>query len=471
MSINVALDGPSGAGKSTIAKAAAKKLEYVYVDTGALYRSIALYLIEHKVDLDNIDDIKSSLSGIDLKLAYVDGSQRVMLCGKDVSDKIRTPEISMGASKVSAVPAVREFLFDLQQNIAKENNIIMDGRDIGTVVLPDADVKIYLTASAEERANRRFKELQEKGDKSTYDEVLADIKQRDYNDMHREIAPLKKADDAVEVDTTKLDLQESIDAIYNTVLSVLKKKLKNDDGNDNNAENKIKSSFSRELPKINPVDRNHRLSHFRMFWYNILRYIVLFIYHIFYNLKFVGKENIPKDGSYIFASNHRSFADPVLISLPTRVPFSFMAKEELFNQNIFFTWLIKAFGAFPVTRGKGDTSAIDMSLERLNKGFNLVIFPEGTRSKDGRVGKGKTGVALIAAIAQVPVIPVGIIFEGKLKFRKKIVVKFGKAISPEELNVADTSPRELKKLKTTIMNEIVDLVETDNPYINDYDNN
>ena len=147
-----------------------------------------------------------------------------------------------------------------------------------------------------------------------------------------------------------------------------------------------------------------------------------------------------------------------------------MAKEELFKQNIFFTWLIKAFGAFPVTRGKGDTSAIDMSLERLNKGFNLVIFPEGTRSKDGRVGKGKTGVALIAAIAQVPVIPVGIVFDGKLKFRKKVVVKFGKAILPEELNIIDTSPKELKRLKLTIMNKITDLVETDNPYINKSEN-
>lgn len=467
MSINVALDGPSGAGKSTIAKAVAKKLEYVYVDTGALYRSIALYFIEHEVDSDSIEDIKSALNKIELKLSYVDGSQRVMMCGEDVSDKIRTPEISMVASKVSAVPAVREFLFDLQQNIAKENNIIMDGRDIGTVVLPNADVKIFLTASAEERANRRFKELREKGDKSTYDEVLADIKQRDYNDMNREIAPLKKADDSVEVDTTSLNLEESVDTIYNTVISELKKKLKN---SDNNTDDKKTRGFSRELPKINPVDRSNRLSHFRMFWYSILRPIVLLIYHIFYNLKFVGKENIPKDGSYIFASNHRSFADPVLISLPTRVPFSFMAKEELFKQNIFFTWLIKAFGAFPVTRGKGDTSAIDMSLERLNKGFNLVIFPEGTRSKDGRVGKGKTGVALIAAIAQVTVIPVGIVFEGKLKFRKKVVVKFGKAISPEELNVSDTSPKELKKLKLTIMNEIVDLVKTDNPYINKSEN-
>ena len=470
MSINIALDGPSGAGKSTIAKAVAKRLEYVYVDTGALYRSIALYLIQNSVDINNEKDIHSALNNIKLNLEYIDGSQRVMLCGNDVSDKIRTPEISMGASKVSAVPCVREFLFELQQNIAKENNIIMDGRDIGTVVLPNADVKIYLTASAKERADRRFKELREKGDKSTYEEVLSDIKQRDYNDMHREIAPLKKADDAVEVDTTSFTLEESIDAIYNTIVSELKKKINIFDDNDKDSEYKTKKSSLRELPKINPVDRSSRLSHFRMFWYSILRPIVLLIYHIFYNLKFIGTENIPKDGSYIFASNHRSFADPVLISLPTRVPFSFMAKEELFKQNIFFTWLIKAFGAFPVTRGKGDTSAIDMSLERLNKGFNLVIFPEGTRSKDGRVGKGKTGVALIAAIAQVPVIPVGIVFDGKLNFRKKVVVKFGKAILPEELNIIDTSPKELKRLKLTIMNKITDLVETDNPYINKSEN-
>ena len=469
MSINIALDGPSGAGKSTIAKAVAKKLEYVYVDTGALYRSIALYVIEHGVDLNNIDDIKASLKNIDLKLAYIEGSQRVLLCGEDVSDKIRTPEISMGASKVSAIPAVREFLFDLQQNIAKENNIIMDGRDIGTVVLPNADVKIFLTASARERANRRFKELQEKGDKSTYEEVLADIKQRDYNDMHREIAPLKKADDAVEVDTTSLNLDESVEMIYNTIISELKKKLnKSDERNfdDLTEKSREETVSSRELPRINPVDRSHRVSHLRLFFYNFLRCIVLFVYHIFYNLKFVGKENIPKGGSHIFASNHRSYADPVLISLAVRVPFSFMAKEELFKQNVFFAALIKALGAFPVTRGKGDTSAIDMSLKCLNKGRNLVIFPEGTRSKDGRVGRGKTGVALIAAIAQVPVIPVGIIFEGKLKFRKKIVVKYGKAISPEQLNISDTNPKELKKLKQTIMEEIVDLVETDNPHIN-----
>ena len=448
MGINVALDGPSGAGKSTIAKMVAKKLEYVYVDTGALYRSIAYYVISKNIDPENEEAVQAVLDDIDVKLAYVNGAQRVMLNGEDVSDKIRTPEVSMGASVVSAIPKVREFLFALQQNIAKENNIIMDGRDIGTVVLPNADVKIFLTATAEERANRRFKELSEKGDSSTYEEVLQDIIQRDYNDTHRDIAPLKKADDAIEVDSTRLTLEQSADEIYRIISEKTGKPEKAVE----------KSQHTRELPKVQPVVRGKKLSPVRMFFYKILGIIVMGVFKIYFNLSFEGKENIPTDGSNIFASNHRSYTDPVLIALPTRVPCSFMAKEELFKQNIFFKWLITAFGAFPVSRGKGDTAAIDMSMERLNMGRNLVIFPEGTRSKDGKVGKGKTGVALIAAMAQVPVVPVGINFEGKLKFRKKIVVRFGKPIKPEELNVTSTNPRELKTLKTKIMDEITKLV-------------
>lgn len=449
MGINVALDGPSGAGKSTIAKMTAAKLGYVYVDTGALYRSIAYYVISNGVKPEEAAEVVLLLSQIDVKLVYKDGSQHVMLNGDDVSDKIRTPEISMGASAVSAIPEVREFLFGLQQNIAKENNIIMDGRDIGTVVLPDADVKIFLTASAEERARRRFNELQEKGGSSTYDEVLQDIIQRDYNDTHREVAPLKMADDAVKVDSTSLTLEQTAVEIGRIILEKTAGK---------NSEPEEHKRPQKEFAPIKPVKRGKKLSPVRMFFYRILRAIVMLIFKCWYNISFEGTENIPKDGSNIFASNHRSYSDPVVIALPTRVPFSFMAKEELFHQNIFFTALIKAFGAFPVTRGKGDTAAIDTSIEKLEKGRNLVIFPEGTRSKDGKVGKGKTGVALVAAIAQVPVVPVGINFEGELKFRRKVVVRFGKQINPAELAVTSTNPRELKKLKTKIMDAITELV-------------
>lgn len=448
MGINVALDGPSGAGKSTIAKSIAAKLGFVYVDTGALYRSIAYYVINNGGDVKDTEQVISMLPQVDVKLKYRRKAQCVILCGEDVSDKIRTPEISMGASAVSAIPEVREFLFDLQRSIAAENDIIMDGRDIGTVVLPNADVKIFLTASAEERANRRFKELQEKGDPSTYEEVLADINQRDYNDTHREIAPLKKADDAVEVDSTSLTLEETVDEIARIIGEKTGAKPKE------KKERKPLLDFS----DVKPVKRGNKLSPVKMFFYNLLRYIVIFLFHCYYDLKFEGKENLPKDGSNIFASNHRSMLDPVLIALPNRVPNSFMAKEELFQGKKAFVWLIKTFGAFPVSRGKGDTSAITMSVEKLEQGRNLVIFPEGTRSYDGKVGKGKTGVALIAALAQVPVIPVGINFEGKLKFRKKIVVHFGKPISPEQLKITQAGPKELKLLKSTIMDSIIELV-------------
>lgn len=203
MSINIAVDGPAGAGKSSIARAVAEEIGYIYVDTGALYRSIALYSIENKLDNESL---VNSLDKIKIRLEFIDKCQHVFLNDNDVSDKIRTPEVSMGASKVSAIPKVREFLFGLQKKIAAENNVIMDGRDIGTVVLPDADLKVFLTASAEERANRRFKEMTDSS--ITYEQVLEDIKQRDYNDMHRDVAPLKQAEDAVLLDTTGMTIEE-----------------------------------------------------------------------------------------------------------------------------------------------------------------------------------------------------------------------------------------------------------------------
>lgn len=203
MSINIAVDGPAGAGKSSIARAVAEEIGYIYVDTGALYRSIALYSIENKFDNESL---VNSLDKINIRLEFIDKCQHVFLNDNDVSDKIRTPEVSMGASKVSAIPEVREFLFGLQKKIAAENNIIMDGRDIGTVVLPGADLKVFLTASAEERANRRFKEMTDSS--ISYEQVLEDIKQRDYNDMHRDIAPLKQAEDAVLLDTTGMTIEE-----------------------------------------------------------------------------------------------------------------------------------------------------------------------------------------------------------------------------------------------------------------------
>lgn len=218
MSVAIALDGPAGAGKSSIAKRAAKALDYIYVDTGALYRTIGLAATRKGVEPKPSTEVDKLLSEITVDLTFNDkGEQIVLLDGEDVSGLIRTPEASMMASKISAVPSVRVYLLDLQRNMAKSHNVIMDGRDIGTVVLPDAKVKIFLTASPEARAQRRYKELCEKGMDVKYEDILNDVITRDYNDSHRETAPLKPAEGCVMVDTTELDFEQSVEKIISLI--------------------------------------------------------------------------------------------------------------------------------------------------------------------------------------------------------------------------------------------------------------
>ena len=217
--ISVAIDGPAGAGKSTIAKTASKNLGYIYIDTGALYRSIGYFVVSNGGDIDNADSVVSFLPKISAEIKFIDETQHVFINGEDVSDKIRTEEVSKAASKVSAIPKVREFLLELQRGFAKKYNVVMDGRDIGTVVLPDAQVKIFLTASAQERAKRRYKEQVERGLDVNFDDILADIKERDYRDEHREIAPLKPAKDSILVDTSNMNIEQSVKAVIDTVKS------------------------------------------------------------------------------------------------------------------------------------------------------------------------------------------------------------------------------------------------------------
>lgn len=211
--ISIAIDGPAGAGKSTTAKALAARLGYIYVDTGALYRAIGLYAMRSGCDTASPEQVLPLLPLIDVQLRFIDGAQRIYLCGEDVSEAIRVPEASMAASNVSAMPQVREFLMELQRGLARSNNVIMDGRDIGTVVLPGADAKIFLTASPEVRAMRRYKEQIQKGFSPDYSALLQEIKRRDYNDSHREAAPLRQADDAWLCDTTSLSFDETVEAI------------------------------------------------------------------------------------------------------------------------------------------------------------------------------------------------------------------------------------------------------------------
>lgn len=222
--IKIALDGPSGAGKSSLAKAVAKELGLVYVDTGALYRTIGLYAQRNGIDPQNAEAVTAMLPSVRLDLTYCDGKQCILLDGEDVGDSIRTPEISMYASHVSAIPAVRAFLLDTQRNIAKTTSVIMDGRDIGTVIFPDAEVKIFLTASIEARAKRRYLELQAKGDTTTYDEVLSQMKERDDNDRNRAVAPAVPAADAIMLDNSGITPEETTAAAVAIIERTLKKK-------------------------------------------------------------------------------------------------------------------------------------------------------------------------------------------------------------------------------------------------------
>lgn len=215
--VAIAIDGPSGAGKSTISRKLAEDLGYIYVDTGALYRAVGYAVTEHGADWHDAAAVQALLPKLIIDLRYENGVQCVYANGRDVSGLIRTPEMSMAASAVSAIPAVRDFLFHLQQDIAERNNVIMDGRDIGTVVLPHADIKIFLFATAEDRARRRYEELIGKGQAVVYDDVLADLIKRDYDDSHRAVAPLKAAEDAIMVDTTGFSLQQAIDRLSGIV--------------------------------------------------------------------------------------------------------------------------------------------------------------------------------------------------------------------------------------------------------------
>lgn len=218
---SIAIDGPAGAGKSTIAKRVAKELGYIYVDTGALYRAIAHYLVTNQIDIEDEVALSSACDKITVEIQYEDGQQQVYLNGENVTPYLRTEETGNMASKSSAKAPVRAALLDLQRNMAKQYNVVMDGRDIGTNVLTDAEVKIYLTASSKERANRRYKELVEKGETPDFDKIEADIIERDERDMNRDIAPLKQAEDAVLVDSSDM----GIDEVVTTILTIARDRL------------------------------------------------------------------------------------------------------------------------------------------------------------------------------------------------------------------------------------------------------
>ncbi len=420
--IRIAIDGPGGAGKSSLAKAVAKQLGIIYVDTGALYRTIGLYMVNHGVNPKDELAVVPLLNDFSLELAFVDGKQVILLDGVDVGDSIRTPEISMAASAVSAIPAVRDHLLNLQRDIANKNSVIMDGRDIGTVILPGAEVKIFLTASPEARAKRRYDELIARGQSVEYDQVYREMVERDKNDSTRAVAPCVPAKDALLLDNSKLDPEGTL----KKVLAIIKKKQK----------------------KLNKPT-----------FYMRLRSIVWPIASFFNKITVVGKENIPKDGGLLICANHIAKRDVVMIGLACTRQINFVAKKELFSIPILRA-ILKGFGAVKVDRGNGDVAAIKTSVRLLEEGHAVAIFPQGHRYPGQNPGQTprKSGAGLIAYRSKAPIIPVCIkTKKQRYALFREVEVIFGKPLSYEQLGFENGGNEEYTVATNKVFDAIVDL--------------
>ena len=417
--IRIAIDGPGGAGKSTVAKAIAKELGIIYVDTGALYRTIGLHMLKNGINPKDSENVVKALPDFTLELKFSEGKQVILLDGADVGDTIRTPEVSMAASAVSAIKEVREYLLNTQRDIAAKNSVIMDGRDIGTVILPNAEVKIFLTASPEARAKRRYDELIAKGQDVTYENVYAEMVERDKNDSTRDIAPCVPAKDAVYLDNSKLDLEGT----------------------------------AREIIKIAKKKQSKR--NFYMKAHRLLAPPIRF----FQRIHITGIENVPKEGGVIFCSNHIAAKDPIMIAAALNRQLRFVAKTELFSIHLLGS-LIRKLDAIELNRGGADVGAIRKSIEAVKEGSALAIFPQGHRfpGVNPATTPIKSGAALIAYQSGCAVVPVCIKTK-KFKYApfRRIDIIFGNPIENSELGFVNGGSDEYKVATAKIFSEILKL--------------
>ena len=420
--INIAIDGPAGAGKSTIAKAVAKDLGIIYLDTGAMYRATAYLALQKGIDVKDEEKVAEMLEDLTMDIKYDEnGAQRIIVNGIDATPYLREHYMSKAASDISALPCVRYKMVDLQRDFASKNDVVLDGRDIGTFVLPNANCKFFLTATPQERAERRMKDLQEKGETVDFDQLLQDIIQRDYNDSHREVAPLKQADDADYVDTTSM----SIDDVVAHVKEVVHIKTKKADSTVQNTEKQpstiIPSSEmdKKTLARIKTYYKTYYKPEKSFAFYRFLRVILRPIQMLVWPTKVIGAENAKKVTGALFTCNHYSKMDSMI---PYFVLFKkeahALAKYELFTNPV-AGWFLHKMGAIPVRRGEADIEAVKQVLRVLKDGKQLLIFPEGTRNKEGtqQMAEFKTGTARFAIKSKVPIVPM-IYYQSPKAFRK-----------------------------------------------------
>lgn len=361
----IAIDGPAGTGKTTLAKNLAQALGFSYFETGAMYRAYTWFILKEGIDIDDHDALTKGFDRFKYTIKTENGSNTYFVNGYDVTSEVRSDQVTHLVSKIAALGAVRSHLVPIQKAFGNSHNAVFEGRDMGSVVFPHAKLKIFLTASASVRAKRRFDELQKKGDKTPFEEVLKDINARDHTDETRAHSPLKKADDAILVDTSNL----SINAVLSQLLSLSKKALK-----------EHKSLFYRACSSF-----SHLLA------------------RLFYKHTAYGQQNVPR-GKAIIAANHASFIDPPIISFSTSYPVHFFARSTLFEGKIFGS-VIKKLNTHPIEYGDHELTAIKRACKLLNEDKKIVLFPEGERSIDGELKTFQQGAVRIAARTHAPVIP------------------------------------------------------------------
>ena len=446
MSFVVAIDGPAGSGKGTITKLVGQKENLINIDTGAMYRCVTLSMLNEKIDLEDTEKIKKLLENINIEFKTENGEDKVYLNKKDVSKQIREENVNAIVSQVSHLIEVRENITNLSRKVAEGKNVIMEGRDIGTNVFPNAEIKIYLDATPEERATRRMKQNQEKGIESTYEEILENIKFRDNNDKTSDVAPLKQAEDAIYVDTTNLKISEVVDKICEIIESSEKWKKKQ-------LTKKELREIRRQEKSSKKFDKNTD-SIWAKFQRRVIWGFLRGFYRVFYRVKIEGTENVPKEGAFILCGNHIDFmkVPVVVVYCPRKV--NFMGKIELFN-NSFLARLGELFDVIPVKRGKQDVDAMKKSLKVLNNKEGLGIFPEGTTKGLEKGVKVKNGAAFMALRTGKPIVPVGV--EVTKKPFPKIIVRYGKALDYSQYKSKTPEKENLDKVTSEMMETIIGL--------------